>query len=387
MRRFPPRRGRIGSLALLPGLALLAAACGGNPNADVDADEFIRPPAAGAATATDTTRPGASPDGASPGTAAATAAATNADAAEDIVRRYLSDVYGYSLELVCGPFCDTAQTQGELDRVGVLAETQDAIITIRVVDAGAATLTDLQTLWEQERRSNATFSIQDQQDTVLPSDGVAPARILNWQIDQRATGGSILRYRTLITRVGPLAYFLDTGAVAEVFEEMEPYLQRALETFIAAPAPEHRPGLYDRWGFAFPYNADRATRELGFGAPAASVLAGVLEQRTLDGVLEQRLIWDTVSADLFDAAQTVEDSVGELPEGTDVTRQQLALTDGTPVTAAVFQGPALGADIELGVFAWYCADGGRSFILQAFAADDVLAFVQPGLRNFRCGPS
>ena len=46
--------------------------------------------------------------------------------AEDIVRRYRNPTYGYSLELVCGPFCDI--NAGGVDRVGFTSDTEPALI-------------------------------------------------------------------------------------------------------------------------------------------------------------------------------------------------------------------------------------------------------------------
>ena len=425
-------------VATLFAAALLAAACGGDPNA-VDAEQFFRPPApAPVAPEAGPTGPagGADPDsgdsrdtedrqaeaeaeadadadadgadGADAGGGQADGGAPDAgadppvgdpgngvDLADDIVRRYFNSHYEYSLELVCEPFCD-AESNG-VDRVGFLADSGRALINVRVVAVavavegdGSAGLDLVQAAWEADAASNASFTILDRQETVLASDGVTPARLLDWEIDRRSQGGFEERYRTLLTRAGPIGYIINAGGVADSFEAVAEALQAALDSFLPSPAPPGLPGRFSRWGFALPYAAGAFTAELGNRAAVASYDSGIFLQQAASGFLEMIVIWESVGEAIFDADDQVTQGPIEFLTGIvqlveESERGDLTLGDGTPgryaLYAAVIQAQGEG---QVGAFAWYCADSGRSFTLLSLHPTDARGVVAATLDGFAC---
>ena len=405
---------------MLPALAgvVILAACGGNPNETVEADEFIRaapsdsePPPAGDAAAAGEEDDAAEEDGSGEEEAGPDPAPEPSDLppqsgssppdelddfggfdeidlADNIVRRYLNDAYRFSLDLVCGSFC-SVDTTG-LDRILFVSDSGLAFIDISVLnplllDLGAG-LPALEAEWEQRRGGAPGFNVLSREDAALPSDGQTPARLIEWEVDRRALGGDLLRIRSLLVRVGPLAYFIETGAPEEELPDVEADLQAALDSFIATPNPPSLPGRYTRFGFVFLYDHRSVTAELGTPLPTFDL--GLFEQRALDGLLEMLLRWETVGEEFFDADEAVgtleEGLISSAVEATELERADLRLPDAGgrfAVFAAVLQG---GLAVEVGLYAWYCQDSGRSFVLQSLSRGDVRAVVQPTLDAFRC---
>ena len=321
------------------------------------------------------------------------------DLAEDILRRYLNDTYGFSLELVCGAFCDV--TTNGVDRVVFVSDSGRAFIDvsdsgrafidISVLDPEALGLDPgldgLEAEWLDRRGANPSFAVTDRRTTVLASDGQTPSLLVEWEVDARGSGGDLLRVRSLIVQVGPLGYFVEVGAASDEFGLLDTDLQRAQDSFIARATPPSRPGLYgSRFGFLFPYDATSVTSELGTPLPTFDL--GLFEQRTLDGILEFLLRWETVNAEFFDPEEAVSIVVaglqGAATEFTEVERSDLALNGGVSGRAVIVDVAFPGVSGQLGVFAWYCQDTGRSFVLQSLSPDDVRALAQPSLDGFRC---
>jgi hypothetical protein len=408
------------ALSLLLAVALIGAACfGGNDNEDVDADEQFRPTnsafpspdrdanddandtvadadadddsadddsADDADTTDDNAGDAAQPDDTAPDTTPD--AADELDLADDIVRRYISDTYKYSLELVCGPFCNA--TSAGVDQVGFLADAGGALINIEVrnvPDPDSPDLDALESAWQDRTADNGTFAILDRRAITLPADTVSPALLLDWEIDRRAVGGVEERWRTLITQVGPIAYFVSVGALTEIFNDVEPFLQQSLDSFLARQEPPSVPGLYSKWEFALPYSLDSVNGEIGQRTPTPSFDAGVFLLQTDLGQLQFVLTWESIGEALFDPGQAITDLLA--PAGglttTETERGQTTLADGPPVTFALARSEDTGGAFQLtAVFAWYCTDSGRSFILQAFSLDDPRAVAQPALDGFQC---
>ncbi len=410
--------------AVLLMTALVAAACGSNPNESVEADQFIRAAVPSSAQSdagnddTDTTpadptdganddagpNGGADDDGELPPSLpdnqipadGTTDPTTNGDGglqlADDIVRRYLNSTYGYSLELVCGPFCNVI-TSG-IDRVGFLSDAGTALINIvsqRADPTDDPDLAALEAVWLAETAGNQSFAIQSRQEITFLADGVSPALLLDWTIDRRATGGNEERWRSLIIQVGPIVYFINAGAIADSFADVEPFLQQSLDSFIGRSAPANVPGAYTTWDFVFPYNASSFNLELRQIVPNAqpdpNFDGGVFVQQSLDGPLEFILTWESIGEALFDADRALTDTLATVV-GTQVDETERAEFSLNPDLVGRFalatSTDQQGQTQQVGVFAWYCADTGRSFVLQSFHAEDARLLAQPSLDGFLC---
>ncbi len=397
------RHGRWGfAFAAIVAAALVLEACGGNPNEDVDADEFIRAAAPSALQGDDEAAPSADPDSGTDSDAGADSAEADADGAppasasdddeldvaDDIVRRYLNDTYGYSLELICGPFCN-ANSSG-IDRVGFFADTTQALINIAVrgvQPSATPDLAGLQEVWEAQTQANDSFTILSRQETTLASDGVTPALVIDWTIDRRATGGVQERWRSLIVQIGPIAYFINAGAVADAFADVEPVLRQSLDSFIGRPNPPSVPGAYTKWDFRFPYNVDSINGEVGTAAPTPSFDSGVFIQQSLNNQIELLLIWEAISEAIFDPDDALTEALtaGAGLQVDELERGDLTLENGVIGRFALATSTdGAGNTQEIGVFAWYCSDSGRSFVLQSFSSDDPRAQAQASLDGFRC---
>ena len=403
--------------------SLLAAACSVS-NEAVESDEFFREPAAAsaaddaaqAAADEDATQSAGQADGqrddredsqddaqaadaadddaaADQATEDATpdaAAADDADddggleLADDIVRRYRSPAYGYSLDLVCGPFCDI--NPGGIDLVIFRSETDPTAInvTTRAV-AADATLDDLEAVWRAETVGDREPTILARQEVSLATDADTPALVIDWEVDRRATGGVIERWRSLVTQVGPIAYFVNAGAIDDAFADLEPVLQQTLDSFLAVPAPGSLPGDYTRFGFGVAYDTSGFVGELP--------LAGVANQPTRDGgrffhqnaegVLQYILTWESLSQAIYSADAAID--AGAQPPGTvsstEDSRGDFQLTDAISGRVGIFTAAdAAGNSIPVRVFSWYCEEGGRSFTLQLIGEDERPAV----LDGFRC---
>ena len=397
---------RGGLIGVLLAAALIAAAClGGNPNENVDADEFFRPPGPTAAQLPDETEsdsqpaeaeqapsddPEPAPDTQDEPSRPDTPATTGDDLelADDIVRRYLNAAYGYSLELVCSPFCNA--TSNALDRVGFLSDQRDAVINIDVVRVDPdepPRLQDLEAIWAARNVDNDSFVIVTREETVLPADGVSPALLFEWTIDRRAGGGFQERYKSLITVVGPIAYFLNAGGIAESFDGIESSLNQALNTFLARPNPPGLPGVFTRWGFSLPYNVEAISGEFGNRTPTPNFDSGVFVQQSNVGQLQILLIWESLSEVLFDPDIAIDDALAA-PAGGQVVEsgpRTDASVDGAEARVALADSTdANGNTTRVVVYSWYCGDSGRSFVLQSFDLVDPVAQLATALADFRC---
>ena len=378
--------------------ALIAAACGGVSNEDVEADEFFRPPSRAAAAGEDASadrdqpaddgedaQPDAQPSADAEGEtdsddqvrpdslAPATGEEEDGDLelAEDIVRRYRNPTYGYSLELVCGPFCDV--NPGGIDRVGFGSETDPTVINVRALTAPEdATLADLATMWRNSALTDVTPNILASQEVTLASDGTTPAIIVDWEIDRRATGGSLERWRSLITRVGPITYFLNAGALADFFEDLEPVLQQSIDSFLAIPNPDSLPGLYTRFDFTVAYDTDGFVGEIPLLGVANQPTAngGRFFFQDAEGQLQFILTWESLSQAIYNADSAIDDE-SQPPGAVAVVeddRGDFQLSDAIAGRFGAFTATdAAGNTIAVRIFSWYCEEGGRSFTLQSLS--------------------
>ena len=396
MRSHPHRRAWA-ALAFLTLTALIAAACSVS-NDDIDANEFIRPPAPGLAGIDDrdTPAPGSAPQGVVPEPATPVTPSTpdgpigdtdDLDLAEDIVRRYRNPTYEYSLELVCPPFCDV--NPGGIDRVRFDSDTQPASLTIAVRPAGEApTLARLEGVWLESVLLGSVPTILDRREVPLPFDGQTPALLIDWEVDTRATGGSQARWRSLLTVVGPIAYFINAGSVVDSFDALEQDLQQALDSFLALPDPPNQPGAYTRFGFSIDYNVDDLIAEAGVPAlvgtrPTADLGTFILQPR---GGTSLILTWEALSEAIYDADAAI-DAEARPPGAVSVEetlRVAFDLSDDIQGRVAAFSAAdAAGNTVPLRVFSWYCLQGGRAFTLQSLSEVE-----RPDLLdNFRCGPA
>ena len=406
----PRRLPRWVGVVLFALAALALVACGGNPNENIESNEFARPSAAAFPTqprddaeetqAVDETDSSATEDDAGEQASDASDGVATDDPspaseelddeielADDIVRRYLNEAYGYSLELVCGSFCDA--TSNGLDRVGFLSEDRTALINIEVVrvDPGEPPgLEELEALWQSRNVDNGSFTVLEREVTTLPSDGVSPAVLFEWTIDRRATGGFLEHYRSMIAVVGPIAYLLNAGSIDDNFQTHKPSLDRALDTFLARQTPSSLPGVFSRWEFSLPYDAMVFSGELGNRAPTPSFDSGVFIQQTDGGQVQILLIWDSISQALFDPDVAIDDALARTV-GIEVDELQRgdASVDGVQARFAVASSvDQAGAPSQIAVYAWYCGDSGRSFVLQSFDEADPLAVLDDALSGFRC---
>ena len=441
------RRGIWLGVAAIAAAALIAA-CGDNPNDDVEVDEFLREapsapadvaPAAAAPTeaapteaapteadaseapeptdqpaAPEADQPDDQPEAAAPpadeeppaneepatGADGADAAPPDSeppldpddiDLAEDIVRRYQNATYGYSLELICEPFCNV--NSAGIDQVGFRSDTIRALITIAVRAAdeeNPPALAELEEIWRRERELDESFAILEREEIVLAADGVSPALILDWEFDRTSAGGVQERWRSLIVQVGPIAYFVNAGSIAESFTEVEPFFQQSLDSFLARRNPASAPGLYSKWEFVFPYNLDSFNGELGNPGRLPSFEAGLFFQQAGTGQTELVLAWDTVSEDVFDPEAALTEALAPPQDAQIEERERSDLTAGEDITgrfAIATLTDAEGVSSEVGVFVWYCRSRGRSFVLQSFSAENAQAQAQPSLDAFRCASS
>ena len=370
-----------------------------NSNVDVDADAFIRAGLAGVRTPRDSAPDAAAPaadeeppadqESAPPSETGAAGGGDEIDLADDIVRRYRNDTYNYSLELVCSPFCNPLSVG--VDFVGFFSESGLALIRVEVVDPEglglAPGLEALEARWRDDRDVNDTFQVVRRQEGVLGSDGRTSALHLTWEIDRRAADGFQERFHSLIVQVGPLAYFVEAGAVFEEFDGVEPSLLRALDSFIASPNPPSRPGLYGKFDFVFPYAVGAVIGELGNPGASPTFQSGVFLQQSDSGETELFLIWDSLPVEFFDPELSVTDIIASAGAQflEEVDRGDLLLSDGVTghFGLVLVQDPDGGQE-QVGVFAWYCADTERSFVLQSFSRTDARAVAQPSLDGFRC---
>ena len=287
--------------------------------------------------------------------------------------------------MVCGPFCDI--NPGGIDLVIFRSETDPTAINVTTQAAAeGATLDDLQAAWQADMMGERQPNILGRQEVSLVADPATPALVVDWEVDRRATGGVLERWRSLITRVGPIAYFVNVGAIDDAFADLEPVLQQTLDSFLALPEPDSLPGEYTRFGFGLTYDTSGFVGELP--------LAGVANQPTRRrwpllppgrqrglavhphlGVAQPRAIYNADAA--IDADSQPPGAVSSVEE----SRADFQLTDTISGRVGAFTAAdAAGNDVDVRVFSWYCEEGGRSFTLQSISGDERPAV----LDGFRC---
>ncbi len=300
------------------------------------------------------------------------------ETADDIIRRYSSPTYGYSIELICSPFCD-ASSNG-IDRVTFLSESGRALIGVNaVVDSGQ----DPEALLRETLNLPDTIQIVSR-DPATMLTGEAAERIV-WEEDRRATGGFLVRWQAYVTVVDQIAFIIRAGAVAEDYESLEPAFERALSTFILPLEVEARPGVYDRFGFFVRYSTADFAQE--FGQPALNPPnedSGILVLQT-ETALRAVLVWQALGQAFYDGDTALERTLAEtlglsglfdLRDGDPV--------DGQPSRIGLMQTQIGEGTVQVRSYAWYCVDGGREFALHVLDPEDPEPIALPLLGSFRC---
>lgn len=401
-------------------VALLAAACAANPNEHIEADEYFRPPAPNQLqreTAQQTTEqaaadsdqqsadqqqtdqtdqpaesqqqstqtdpqsePADSPEAEPADQDAPEDPQTGPARAEDITRRYLNPSYGYSLELICPPFCNTASNG--IDRATFLADSGRALFEVRVSQPVAED--QLDDYWRD------SFGIPDfvetpQRSTVpIPLLGLDASRY-DWEEDRRATGGFLVQWWAVFVETGGLLYQLRGGAVSDDYEASLPALNRAFDSFIAPAQAQAAPGRYERFDFLFDYGTSYITLE--YGVPTtnpATFDAGIVVLQS-ELALEAVLVWETIGAAFVDLDVAIErslqDALGVAPQS---DYRDARSVNGNDSRLAFGEIPFGEGVLEIAAYSWYCPQSGREFSLHVLHADDPEAAAQILLDNFRC---
>ncbi len=304
------------------------------------------------------------------------------ETSDDVVRRYSSPAYGYSLELVCSPFCETDRGDG-VDRVSFLSETGRALIGVDVFlddgsEAGAFLRSVLALSENQEFASREAATIVT---------GEAAERF-NWEEDRRATGGFQVRWSALFVRVQELVIVVRAGAVLDDYEAVSPALERALGSFILPLEITARPGRYARFDFVIDYDPADFAQE--YGQPAGSPVSAdagilVLSQAT---ALKAVLTWQVLGEAFYDGdaaiGQSLRDSLGEEVAGQLSGLRDWNAVDGRPARTGESETPFGEGVLKIQSFAWYCQASGREFALHVLDADDPEAVALPLIESFRC---
>ena len=400
-------------LALTALIALLAAACGGNPNEHIEADEFFRPSAPAAAqqqTAQETTTAApqqeqqqaqqtpqtdaqAEPDDAAqPAPQEPQQQSADQDApeqqqaapppprADDVLRRYLNPSYGYSLDLICPPFCDPSSNG--IDRATFLADTGRALVEVRVSE----TVPDdqLDAFWRESLAVPEFVETPAREQIEIALLGV-PAWRYQWDEDRRATGGFQVRWQAIYIELGGLLYLLRGGAVLEDYEDALPALTRAFDSFVAPADAAAAPGRYTRFDFLFDYGLSYITLEYGLPTDnPATFDAGIVVLQS-EQALEAILVWETIGAAFYNADSAITDTLLEtLGVETQSDFRDARSVDGRETRLALSQTPLGEGIVQIASFAWYCTESGREFVLHMLDNDDPEAAADSLLDGFRC---
>ena len=403
-------------LALTALIALIAAACGGNPNEHIEADEFFRPAAPGTARqqpAQETTSAAdqqeqqtqqtsptdaqenaqAEPDDAAQpapqepqqqsadqGAPEQQQAAPPPPRADDVLRRYLNPSYGYSLDLICPPFCDPSSNG--IDRATFLADTGRALVEVRVSE----TVPDdqLDAFWRESLAVPEFVETPAREQIEIALLGV-PAWRYQWDEDRRATGGFQVRWQAIYIELGGLLYLLRGGAVLEDYEDALPALTRAFDSFVAPPDAAAAPGRYTRFDFLFDYGLSYITLEYGLPTDnPATFDAGIVVLQS-EQALEAILVWETIGAAFFNADSAITDTLLEtLGVEPQSDFRDARSVDGRETRLALSQTPLGEGIVLIASFAWYCSESGREFVLHMLDNDDPEAAADSLLDGFRC---
>lgn len=410
------------ALSLLAILAVALVACAESPNEHVQSDEFFRPAAptqqqesvaqtdqqgsqaddqaeeqdAGEEDASDAAQRQSQSDGQESQQAGQESQEAEADSsddsqqsdqderdvsplqtAEDVIRRYTNPTYGYSLELICSPFC--APTSTGVDRVSFGSETGRALIG---VDVYADDDSDSEAFIRSRLNlENIEFSSIEPTTTITGEE----AERFNWEEDRRATGGFQVRWHAVLVRVHDLAILLRAGAVIEDYESVSHALERAIGSFFLPIEITARPGRYERFDFVLDYDTADVVQE--FGQPTdnpPSEQAGIFVLQTTTA-LKAVLTWQVLGEAFYDGdtaiAQSLRDSLGiENVTGF----RDASPVDGRPTRTGETEAPFGEGVMMIRSFAWYCTDSGREFVIHVLDQEDPESVALPLIEGFRC---
>ncbi len=398
--------------ALLLLLAAGVLACAENPNEHVQSNEFFRPSAPSAedqASAADTEGDDGDAQSSQPEQDAESAPADEpqqaagqeqqtapsqeeqpADAqqddeaddstlqtAEDIIRRYTSPTYGYSLELICSPFC--SPTSNGIDRVSFGSETGRALIGVDVyVDDDSDAEGFVRSRLDLE---SVEFASIEQTVTVTGDE----AQRFDWEEDRRATGGFQVRWHAVLVRANDLAIVLRAGAVLDDYDSVADALERAIDSFFLPREIAARPGRYERFDFVLDYDTADFAQE--FGQPTdnpPNEQAGILVLQTTTA-LKAVLTWQILGEAFYDGdtaiTQSLRDSLGiENVSGF----RDAGVVDGRAARTGETETPFGEGVMMIQSYAWYCNDSGREFVLHVLDPEDPESVALPLISSFRC---
>ncbi len=298
--------------------------------------------------------------------------------AEDVIRRYTNPKYGYSIELICSPFC--SPTSNAIDRVNFGSETGRALVGVDVHDDDSSESEALlRTLLNLN--DNVEFSSIEPTTTVT---GEAAERF-DWEEDRRATGGFQVRWHAVLVRVHGLAIVIRAGAVLEDYEAVSDALERAIDSFFLPIEITARPGRYQRFDFVLDYDTADFAQE--FGQPTSNPpneQAGVFVLQSTTA-LKAVLTWQILGEAFYDGdtaiTQSLRDSLGiENVSGF----QDADPVDGSPARSGETETRFGEGVMMIQSYAWYCADSGREFVLHVLDANDPESVALPLIDGFRC---
>ncbi|MCY3567706.1 MAG: hypothetical protein OXH38_03705 [Chloroflexi bacterium] len=410
------------ALSALLFLALTLAACAENPNEHVQSNEFFRPAAdpgsqeqeGAASDATSqqsrsedqASEPGESSDGDAQQSGSGEAHQSSEEervqqdsqqsvveqqedeseeesdgvplqTTEDVIRRYTNPTYGYSIELICSPFC--APTSNGIDRVSFGSETGRALIGVDVfLDEQSDSEPLVRSLLDLEQ---VEFSSIDATTTITGEE----AERFNWEEDRRATGGFQVRWHAVLVRVHGLAIVLRAGAVLEDYDDVSAALERAIDSFFLPLEIAARPGRYERFDFVLDYDTGDFAQEFGQptdNPPSDQVGIFVLQSTT---ALKAVLTWQTLGEAFYDGdtaiTQSLRDSLGIENVGGFVDAGTI---DGRPARSGETETPFGTGVMMIRSYAWYCNDSGREFVLHVLDPEEPEAVALPLIAGFRC---
>ena len=297
--------------------------------------------------------------------------------AEDVIRRYTNPTYGYSLELICSPFC--APTSNGIDRVSFGSETGRALIGVEVyLDEDLDSEPLIRSLLDLGR---VEFSSIETTTTITGEE----AERFNWEEDRRATGGFQVRWHAVLVRAHGLAIVLRAGAVLEDYDDVSDALERAISSFFLPLEIAARPGRYERFDFVFDYDTVDFAQE--FGQPTGnppSDQAGIFVLQSTTA-LKAVLTWQTLGEAFYDGdtaiTQSLRDSLGiENVSGF----VDAGTIDGRPARSGETETPFGTGVMMIRSYAWYCNDSGREFVLHVLDPEEPETVALPLIEGFRC---
>ncbi len=300
------------------------------------------------------------------------------ETSEDVVRRYASPTYGYSLELICSPFCDASSTG--IDRVMFRSESGRALISVEVFeDDGTESAEFLRSALSLG--DNVEFTEFEETATITGE----PAERFGWEEDRRATGGFHVRWHAMLIRVDDLAIVLRAGSVMEDYDGVVFALERAIESFILPLEIEGRPGRYERFDFTISYDTADFAQEFGqpTNAPPSNE-AGIFVLQTTTA-LKAVLTWQVLGEAFYDGDTAISQSLRDALGIENVSGfRDAADVDGTPARTGETETQFGEGTMMIRSFAWYCRDGGREFVLHVLDPDDPESVALPLIESFRC---